>query len=230
MSTIPAGTFWMGSENGLLNESPRHRVVVGAFELAIFQVTNAEYAEFLAATGHEVPRDWKSAHFDDPQQPVCGVSWIDAKAFCDWLGGDFHLPTEAQREWAARGGVDGTEYPFGNDPPPLEGIYAPVLDGVKTGFPQPVGQGPANAFGLFNIFDNVHEWCADWYAADYYKLSPRDEPRGPATGTRRCARGGSWRHQVKFSRNAARSALDPTKRFTDFGFRVARSAGFEYVP
>jgi sulfatase modifying factor 1 len=133
---------------------------------------------------------------------VTGVSWFDAKAYCDWLGPRFHLPTEPMREWAARGGLDDPEWPWGNEPPSRPGPLER---------PDVVG-GRANGYGLFNMGDGVHEWCAEW----------------DASRQRRAARGGSWRHAIPFSRCAARSALDPSKRFTDFGFRVAASDGFVY--
>ncbi len=222
---IPGGEFEMGArESRLRNERPAHPVFVSSFALAACPVTVAEYAVFLAATGASAPRSWGRAGFDLPRQPVTGVSWFDARAYCDWLSPlaatRLHLPTEAQFEWAARGGRDGA-FPWGDVPRALTGPLAA---------PEAVGRDAPNGFGLHNMGDLVHQWCADWYAADYYARSPEIEPRGPESGVRRAARAGSWRHALPFSRCAARSALDPTKRFTDFGFRVAASETFDYVP
>ena len=88
--------------------------------------------------------------------------------------------------------------------------------------PWPVTLGTPNAFGLFGIAANIHEWCEDWHARDYYAASPALNPGGPASGIRRTSRGGSWRHAVTISRTAARSKLDPSFRYTDYGFRVVR--------
>jgi formylglycine-generating enzyme required for sulfatase activity len=84
-----------------------------------------------------------------------------------------------------------------------------------------VGLGTPNGFGLYDVCTNVHEWCSDWYGAEYYAISPQRDPRGPGHGTRRVSRGGSWRHHVKVTRCAARSSIPPDFRYTDYGFRVA---------
>ncbi|MCZ6597048.1 MAG: SUMF1/EgtB/PvdO family nonheme iron enzyme [Planctomycetota bacterium] len=232
-AAIPGGAFEMGDDGGSFDERPRHRVELGPFELGVFQVTNADYAVFLAETDREAPPVWGERGFDHPDQPVCAVSWHDARAFCDWLGGILgarcHLPTEAQRERAARGGAEGRAYPWGDEPLPFEGPFARGRNGPETGFPQPVGLREPNAYGLHDIATNVHEWCADWFDPDYYSVSPARKVRGPSKTSRRLARGGSWRHNVKFCRNAARARLAPDKHFSDFGFRVARSSSFEYV-
>ncbi|MBI1375093.1 MAG: SUMF1/EgtB/PvdO family nonheme iron enzyme [Phycisphaera sp.] len=241
MIAVPGGTFMMGDANGRGDEQPVHEVRIDAFEIAECPVTVREYKLFVDATNHPTPSGWGDALFMVDDCPVCGPSWHDAVAYAAWLNahresGDervYHLPTEAQREYAARGGAAGQAYPWGDEPLPLEGVYERGLSGPITGRPMPVcsdGGAGRNAFGLWHIADNVHEWCADWYDRGYYAVSPRDNPRGPLTPTdRRAARGGSWRHDIKYCRNAARSSLAPDKRFTDFGFRLARSVGFEYV-
>jgi len=197
---IEEGWFLMGSDDGPENERPARRVWVDAFALAACQTTNAEYAAFLTATGHAVPPLWNDPAFNDPQQPVVAVSWFDAVAYCEWLG--VRLPTEAEWERAARGGVDGLPYPWGNTPPQSR------LDYNKRwrAAPERVRQQEPNAFGLYDMCENVHEWCSDWFTA----------------GTRRASRGGSWRHAIKISRCAARSSLPPQFQYADYGFRVAR--------
>lgn len=218
---IPGGEFLMGSAAGQDDERPVHRVRVDAFEMAVYPVTRAEYAAFLAATAHEAPRDWHDPAFAGEELPVVGVSWHDARAYCAWRaaqGSAERLPTEAEWERAARGGIDGAAFPWGDDMPSW------IPDGGRgpRPGPWPVTLGPANAFGLHGIAANVHEWCADWHAADYYASSPADNPAGPPSGRRRASRGGSWRHAVTISRCAARSKIDPAFRYTDYGFRTVR--------
>ena len=219
--TIPAGQFRMGSEIGQDNERPVHTVFVDSFYLAAKQVANAEYAVFLEETSALPPPFWNDPNFNHPQQPVVGVSWFEAARYSEWLsaksGRRYRLPFEAEWEWAARGGVEGKLFPWGDDPPQTLPGYASRW---KTG-PEPVGRHGANAFGLFDICENVHEWCGDWFSPDYYAVSPERNPRGPETGQRRASRGGSWRHHIKVSRCAARSSIPPEFQYADYGFRVA---------
>jgi len=211
----------MGSEAGQDNERPVHRVWVDAFRLGACQVTNADYAGFLRATGVKPPPFWDDPNLNHPQQPVVAVSWFEAEKYCDWLsastGRGYRLPTEAEWERAARGGLDGQLFPWSDAPPQSLPDYA---DRWQKG-PEPVGCFAPNAFGLYDVCQNVHEWCSDWYAADYYTISPERNPRGPETGTRRASRGGSWRHHIKVSRCAARSSIPPEFQYADYGFRVA---------
>jgi len=217
---IPAGRFLMGSESGLDDERPVHQVEVAAFDCAVYPVTQAEYAEFLEATGHERPRE-SPDRITAVNLPVTGVSWFDAHAYCRWRtdGGDaMRLPTEAEWERAARGGLDAKQYPSGDFIPPW------VPDGGRGPLPGPwpVMLGEPNGYGLFGIGANIHEWCADWYSADYYAQSPAANPPGPATGVRKSSRGGAWRHAITISRCAQRSRIQPSFRYTDYGFRVVR--------
>jgi formylglycine-generating enzyme required for sulfatase activity len=149
------------------------------------------------------------------------VSWFEAVKYCEWLSSwvdrHFRLPTEAEWEYAARGGLAAALFPWGDAPPESLPDYA---ERWKTG-PEPVRSGEANGFGLFNMCDNVHEWCSDWFDPGYYAISPERNPRGPATGGRRSSRGGSWRHHIKISRCAARSSIPPDFHYADYGFRVA---------
>lgn len=219
--TIPAGWFLMGSETGQDNEQPIHRVWIDSCQLGAQQVTNADYAAFLRHTAKPAPPLWRHPDFCHPQQPVVAVSWDEAVQYCNWLAASterpYRLPTEAEWERAARGTEEGALFPWGDAPPESLPNYATRW---QTG-PEPVGQWAPNAFGLFDICANVHEWCRDWYASDYYAVSPERNPRGPESGSRRASRGGSWRHHIKVTRCAARSSIPPQFQYADYGFRVA---------
>ena len=219
--TVPESWFWMGSDDQRPLEGPRHRVWVDTFQIARTAVTRRHYAEFLAQTGHVPPRGWNEEAFSLLDQPVVGVNWFDAQRYCDWIsreeGRRFRLPTEAEWERACRGSEEGGPYPWG-DQQPSEISY---FGGDWTG-PRPVAEWRPNSLGLWNMGDNVHEWCEDWYSAGYYAVSVGRNPPGPRSGTRRASRGGSWRHKVRASRITQRSSLPPTFRYTDYGFRLAR--------
>jgi iron(II)-dependent oxidoreductase len=216
---IPGGEFLMGQADGRDEERPVHRVSVAPFRLGRCQVTNAEYDGFRHATGRTMPPFRMQAEFADPAQPVVGVSWFDAVAYCDWLSG-FRLPTEAEWEFAARGGLAQQLYPWGNEPV----FDRPGYQARWLRAPEPVATAAPNSFGLYDMCENVHEWCADWYDPGYYAVSPVDNPQGPATGKRRASRGGAWRHQIKIARCAARSSIPPEFCYADYGFRVACDA------
>jgi sulfatase modifying factor 1 len=211
----------MGSAFGQDNEHPIHRVWIDGFHLAACQVSNAEYERYLIATGNAAPPCWSDSNFSHPDQPVVAVSWFEAAKYCEWLtqasGSSYRLPTEAEWERAARAGIDHGLFPWGNTPPDTLPHYHKRW---RNG-PEPVGRYSPNGFGLYDICENVHEWCSDWFDPDYYAKSPERNPRGPESGTRRASRGGSWRHHVKVSRCAARSSIPPEFQYADYGFRVA---------
>jgi iron(II)-dependent oxidoreductase len=215
MIEIRGGEFLMGQADGRDEERPVHCVRIAPFRLARYQVTNAEYDAFRHATGRPMAPLQAQPEFANPVQPVVGVSWFDAVAYCEWAGG--RLPTEAEWEFAARGGLAQCFYPWGSQPPQERPNYG---DRWKQA-PEPVGTGARNAFGLYDMCENVHEWCADWYDRGYYAASPADNPKGPLTGTRRASRGGAWRHHIKIARCAARSSIPPEFCYADYGFRMA---------
>ena len=225
LGQIPASSFLMGSERGQDCERPIHRVWIDSFLLAATQVTNVEYDLFLHATSTAPPPFWTDANLNHPQQPVAGPSWYDANRYCEWLtkqtGRHFRLPTEAEWECAARGGLEQKQFSWGDDPPQTLPNYATRW---QHG-PEPVAQYPPNAFGLYDIGDNVHEWCSDWYDPDYYAISPDRNPQGPEQcpmkPARKSSRGGSWRHHIKVARCSARSSIPPEFQYADYGFRVA---------
>ena len=220
---IPGGWFDMGSGAGQPDEKPVHRVRVDPFEIAAYPVTRAQYGDFLRDTRRATPREWNNPAFDEPQQPVVGVSWNDAVVYCLWRsscgnGPPVRLPSEAEWERAARGRRTGQMYPWGDEIP----AWIPKCGRGPLAAPWAVTLGEPSDFGLFGIGANIHEWCADWHSRTYYRDSPAECPAGPPGGVRRVSRGGSWRHAVTLSRNSARSKLDPSFRYTDYGFRVAR--------
>lgn len=220
--SIPGGEFVMGKDGSRKDEAPAHRVVVGAFRAAVSPVTNAEYAAYVAATGAAPPRFLGEERFAHPEQPVVGISWAEAVAYCEWLavqtGIPFRLPTEAEREWAALGGLAGGDWPWEGDAHPI----ASWIDSREG--PHAPREECANGYGLRCMAENVHEWCADWYGAGYYAVSAVESPRGPAEGTRRASRGGAWRHKEKVTRINARSSIPPEFRYNDYGFRVYADA------
>jgi len=216
---VPAGWFWMGWEAGHPGERPRHRVWVDRFAIAVAPLTNRDYAGFLEESGAAAPPWWDDPRFRDPERPVVGVSWFDAMRFCQWLShhedAPYRLPTEAEWEKAARGGLEGARFPWGEDRPASATFDRP---------PRPA-ETPANPLGLLALSGVCHEWCLDWKDETYYARSPDRNPRGPETGARRVSRGGAWRHQDPWSPVAHRSSLPPGLRYSDYGFRVVRETG-----
>ena len=215
---VPEGIFLMGSAGRRDVEEPIHPVFVSAFEMALTPVTNSQYRAFLDSTERPPPPWFDDPNFRDPRQPVVGVDWEDASSYCRWLseesGLSIRLPTEAEREKAARGGTPGVLYPWGDNP--RGGDH----DRISGPLPKPscVASGRPNGYGLFNMADTVHEWCLDAYRPDFYKESPFANPC-LRSGDRRVARGGSWRHQIVVTPCPARSTLPPSFRYPDFGFR-----------
>jgi formylglycine-generating enzyme required for sulfatase activity len=174
----------------------------------------------VGSGGATAPRWWHETAFAAPDQPVVGLTWFEASAYARWLGevagGSWRLPTEAEWERAARGGLDGAATAWGSALPAGEVPEGPLVA------PWPVGRGRPNGYGLLDMGTIVHEWCLDWYDAGYYASSPEVAPGGPDAGERRSSRGGSWRHHVRWCSPSARSSLPPEFRYADYGFRVLR--------
>ena len=218
---LDGGRFTMGNDAGRKDERPEHRVFLKPFLAAVGPVTNAEYARFREATKYEAPPFLDDPKFAAPGQPVVGVSWHDAVAYCEWLSAEMgfvvRLPTEAERESAALGGRESGDWPWAG----VDWRGHPLAEAIAAmDRPHEPTEGCANGYGLRCMAENVHEWCSDWYDPAYYAVAPAENPAGAASGRRKASRGGAWRHQEKFTRVNARSSLDPTFRYSDFGFRV----------
>ena len=214
---IPAGEFQMGDE-----KAP-HTVYLDAFYMDKYEVTNALYKSFMDATGHEAPAYWSDSNFNGLDHPVVGVSWDDAVAYCQWAGK--RLPTEAEWEKAARGGLAGNTYPGGNDITRDDANYFSKGGGDKWLNSAPVGSFAPNGYGLCDMAGNVWEWCADWHGSTYYSESPKQNPKGPISGANRVLRGGSHGLNREYMRVAKRYSRNPkSKWYNDVGFRCAKDA------
>lgn len=233
MALIPAGEFQMGSTHGDSDEKPVHTVYVDAFYMDKHEVTVGEYKQFVQATGHRALSDVVSQSSPTDRHPVVNVSWHDAMAYSQWAGK--RLPTEAEWEKAARGGLIGQKYPWGNS---IDSSKANYNKNTKSGThaerTTPVGKYPANGYGLYDMSGNVSEWCLDAYQKRFYANSPR---RNPVAGeesmhqivenftnikARRVVRGGSWSFNAKSVRVANRLGEKPSLLSSDVGFRCAR--------
>jgi sulfatase modifying factor 1 len=216
---IPAGEFLMGDDSAG-DHSPAHRVYVDSFYMDKYEVTNAQYLAFCQATGHRLPEFWGMSGFrcgpDYPNHPVIGVSWSDAAQYARWCGQ--RLPTEAEWEYAARGGLAGMSFPNGDTLQPPDGNY----NRSGKGGPVAVGSYPPNGFGLHDMQGNVVEWVADFYAPDYYSSSPHSNPQGPDHGRFRVIRGGGWHSGASCNKVYYRNALPPNWVDFNVGFRCAK--------
>lgn len=255
---IKGGSFQMGDDDGMPYETPVHTVEIKSFLLDEHEVTVAEFAEFVEKTGYQTEAEkfgwsgvfdvetgsWEKvdgANWRYPEgknstanlnEPVCQISWNDALAYAKWVGK--RLPTEAEFEYAARGGLRGKKYSWGNDLRPngkpvanwWQGSF-PDKNTIEDGFLQraPVKSFPPNSFGLYDMTGNVWEWTNDWYADDYYKTSPPINPSGPENGTEKSIRGGSWMCSENYCSNyrvAGRSKSTPDTGLNNLGFRCAK--------
>ena len=215
---IPGGEFVMGRDDRRPDERPARTVRIGPFRAAPRPVSNAQYAVFMAHSGATAPRFFAEPRFSQAEQPVVGVSWHEARAYCAWLsqasGTPLRLPSEAEREFAALGGRAGGDWPWGDVDPEQ---YAPLAFMAEADGPHVPRAACANGYGLRCMAENVHEWCANLYTA---AAETTDATCLPDDDRRRASRGGSWRHRVKFTRVSARSSVPPSARYNDYGFRV----------
>lgn len=256
---VRGGCFPMGDVfgDGEPDERPVHEVCVSDFQLGTYEVTVGQFRQFVDATGYRTEAErgdgcfyntgnewrkdravsWRNpGYFQDDRHPVVCVSWNDAMAYATWLGRQLgrkcRLPTEAEREYAARSGGKAYKFSWGDGWPagniadestkrryPGWVIWGGYDDGHV--FTAPVGSFLPTELGLFDMTGNVWEWCWDWYGERYYGESHRNDPAGPKGGTFRILRGGAWFDTPAFLRTTDRLMNAPDLRNTNFGFRVA---------
>ena len=231
---------------------PKHEVYLDAFWIDIFLITNKHYMQFVKETSHNDPISYKSLKKNisglpasqntslpiiglqtliKPNHPVVGVSWYDAIAFCKWRSEkekqSFKLPTEAQWEKAARGGLAGAKYPWGNN---WDAKRCNTFERVEM-YPfnlradkatTPVNKYPVNAYGLYDMYGNVEQWCRDWYNKNYYKNSPKKNPDGPSNGEKKVVRGIEYESYGQSYRIEGRGCDKPNDVTLTRGFRCVR--------
>ena len=241
------GRFRMGSEDPEAfptdGEGPVRQVTLSPFCISKYAVTNEQFAAFVRASGYrsEAQRfGWSPASPQPPapspggRSPLVHISWNDAQAYCAWAG--YRLPTEAEWEFAARGGLDQKTYPWGDRLTPdgrhlcniWQGAF-PELDLGEDGFTTvaPVDSYPANGSGLCNPIGNTWEWCADFFDPHWHMEATRSDPVGPPSGSARVMKGGSYLCHESYCRryrNAARTGSEPDTATGHIGFRVVRDA------
>jgi formylglycine-generating enzyme required for sulfatase activity len=250
LARIPAGEFLMGATGAEEDERPIHRVYVAEFLIGCCPVTQDEYARFVSATGHPAPgvrglpaitAGGGAAMFtelaapytwtgDGPppghgSHPVVLVRYEDAVAYCGWLSKELsrtaRLPTEAEWEKAARGGVEGQRYPWGDDFDPSRCNFLVDASAKSRSGTSCAGMYSPNAYGLYDMAGNVWEWVSDWHEADYYAVSELRDPGGPRRGTMRIVRGGSWLNDdVGMLRCAYRHRVPADTYAYSIGFRI----------
>jgi len=226
MVLIPKGEFTMGSnEHG---DETKHQVVLDPYWIDKYEASNARYKEFMKATSHPAPAYWDDPRLNKQNQPVVGVSWTDANAFCKWEGK--RLPTEAEWERAAKGPEGDNHYPWGHKLDPKKANY-----GQNVGRTMPVDSYPegVSGFGVYNMAGNVFEWVEDWYDPSYYKQSLALNPKGADQGYNyanqgpvKVLRGGSWLAPETSLHTSHRfwNQLDNNSYGVGLGFRCAKSA------
>ena len=250
---VEGGTFNMGctgeQSDCYGDEKPVHTVYVDGFYMSNYEVTVAQFAQFIKETGYTTDAekhgyswiwdgDWATRNGvnwkcdvkgdirpkSEYNHPVIHVSWYDAVAFCKWLskktGITIRMPTEAEWEYAARGGQKSRGYKYAGSNNPDEVAWYDGNSGEKT---HPVGQKRPNELGLYDMSGNVWEWCWDWYDSNYYSKSPRNNPKGPSGGSLRVDRGGDWSLFAWDVRVADRDSSDPSYSGHNLGFRLLRT-------
>lgn len=232
---IPAGVFSMGSpefsSDAHQSESPPHQVTISkAFYIGETELTQHQWKAVMGTSpwaGKAAHSDWngESPVNEGPNYPATYIAWDDASDYCRRLsekeGRNYRLPSEAEWEYACRGG-SANAYSFGDSESLLPNYAWFDMNAKLVGEDRAhlVRQKQSNGFGLCDMHGNVYEWCSDWYGENYYVNSPLVDPKGPASGGNRVARGGSWRRAASSSRSASRGSNSPSLRFSISGFRI----------
>lgn len=209
---------------GLVNERPQHKVKLDAYYIDIYDVTNSLYAACVKAGACTPPHVTRSntriSYYGNSMYndyPVVYVDWEQAKFYCGWRGG--RLPTEAEWEKAARGGLEGKLYPWGDEPPDCSRVN--FNGGACVGDTSKVGDYPPNGYGLYDMEGNVWNWVWDWYAEAFYANSPFEIPQGPDTGQYHVLRGSCWGNVGWNIRITDRNKATPSYEDVYTGFRCA---------
>ncbi len=217
---VEGGTFTMG-DSTVSDAKPLHQVTLNSFYIGKYEVTVKEYKVYLKVKGLPMPTiypQWKDQSWHD-NEPMVYVSWDDAAEFCKWAGG--RLPTEAEWEYAARGGKYSKNYRYSGSNRPDEVAWH--SDNSKDQRTQAVGKLKPNELGIYDMSGNIWEWCSDWYGRKYYQVSPKDNPQGPESSPMgKVRRGSSWFFPPTRSRIALRENYAPTTRVYGTGFRIVR--------
>jgi len=234
MVYVKGGSFFMGCDDTKFtakeydNERPLHRVTVSSFYIQKYEVTNGQWRQLFGI----YPPAYNGVNYvnkDCDDCPVVMVSWDDVQEFIKRLNQKFpnrhyRLVTETEWEYAARGGKYAGNFMYAGS----NKIKDVAWYGKPEGATHPIGQKKPNELSIYDLSGNVLEWCADWYADDYYKNTiDAINPKGPATGDTRVLRGGSYFTDDISCRTVFRSHLDPATRRWDIGFRLAYDAPSE---
>jgi formylglycine-generating enzyme required for sulfatase activity len=210
MVFVKGDWFEMGSNYGRDNEKPVHRVFLNDFYIDKYEVTVKAYLEFCDSTGKEMP---VQPEYHTENHPVANVSWEDATAYASWKGK--RLPTEAEWEYAALGGTISSNHYSGNSFLDYVGWYS----GNSNLIIHPAGELDPNEFGIYDMSGNVWEWCGDWYSLSFYRNGDGISPTGPAGGSEKVLRGGSFEDEEYFCRVKYRNKSFPDRKFENYGFR-----------
>lgn len=223
MVLIPEGDFIMGKDSRKKADfSPAHKVHVDSFFIDKYEVTNREYLAFCNETGYKLPEFWNTDIFRSGDEyldyPVIGINFWDAKKYAEWTGK--RLPTEAEWEYAARGGLVDNDYPNGNEWTKKRAKQD--TNGWKN-LIEPVASYLPNGYGLYDMGGNVWEWVADKYAEDYYEISLANNPKGPTDRSNPVIRGGSWHSGSMCKKVYYRKGLPSNWNDFAVGFRCVKS-------
>jgi len=248
MVPVKGGSFIMGTNSGVRDEAPPHKVTLCDYFIGKYEISYAEFKNFVDATGYVTDAEqpdsvrmkqglasknvrngsWKAyangtpVPVSDTDKPVGNISWFDAMAYCKWLSGktgkNYSLPTEAEWEFAARGGAFSKGYKYSGSNSIDEVAWYAGNAEYKA---HKCGQLKANELGIYDMSGNIREWCADWYGEYYYKESPEYSPKGPDRGRVRVIRGGAWGTQAQSMSDFYRNNELPYNSSLDIGFRIA---------